>query len=53
MDAEARRVSLPLHVASLKIGELTISSALNDRAARKYPEQYQTAQGRYPAPVDY
>lgn len=27
--------------------------ALNDRAARKYPEQYQAAQGRYPAPVDY
>lgn len=27
--------------------------ALNDRAARKYPEQYQTAQRRYPAPVDY
>lgn len=27
--------------------------ALNDRAARKYPSQYQAAQRRYPAPVDY
>jgi len=27
--------------------------SLNDRAARKYPEQYRTAQRRYPAPVDY
>ncbi|KAF1942515.1 hypothetical protein EJ02DRAFT_165999 [Clathrospora elynae] len=27
--------------------------ALNERAARKYPEQYNTAQRRYPAPVDY
>jgi len=27
--------------------------ALNDRAARKYPEQFRTAQRRYPAPVDY
>ncbi|OAL52040.1 hypothetical protein IQ07DRAFT_401355 [Pyrenochaeta sp. DS3sAY3a] len=27
--------------------------ALNDRAARKYPEQYKTAQRRYPQPVDY
>ncbi|KAH7118777.1 hypothetical protein B0J11DRAFT_75118 [Dendryphion nanum] len=27
--------------------------ALNDRAARKYPDQYQAAQSRYPAPVDY
>ncbi|KAF1963580.1 hypothetical protein CC80DRAFT_9219 [Byssothecium circinans] len=26
---------------------------LNDRAARKYPDQYKTAQRRYPAPVDY
>ncbi|KAH8727922.1 hypothetical protein GQ44DRAFT_610598 [Phaeosphaeriaceae sp. PMI808] len=26
---------------------------LNDRAARKYPEQFRTAQRRYPAPVDY
>lgn len=26
---------------------------LNERAARKYPEQYHTAQKRYPAPVDY
>ncbi|PSN64697.1 hypothetical protein BS50DRAFT_498049 [Corynespora cassiicola Philippines] len=26
---------------------------LNDRAARKYPEQYKSAQRRYPAPVDY
>ncbi|KAK7180209.1 hypothetical protein DPSP01_012035 [Paraphaeosphaeria sporulosa] len=27
--------------------------ALNNRAARKYPEQYKAAQHRYPAPVDY
>jgi len=27
--------------------------ALNDRAARKYPEQFRSAQRRYPAPVDY
>jgi exonuclease VII small subunit len=27
--------------------------ALNDRAARKYPEQFRSAQHRYPAPVDY
>jgi exonuclease VII small subunit len=27
--------------------------SLNDRAARKYPEQYMSAQRRYPAPVDY
>ncbi|KIW03077.1 hypothetical protein, variant [Verruconis gallopava] len=27
--------------------------ALNQRAARKYPEQYAAAQERYPAPVDY
>lgn len=27
--------------------------ALNDRAARKYPEQFKTAQRRFPAPVDY
>ncbi|KAF1836342.1 hypothetical protein BDW02DRAFT_240633 [Decorospora gaudefroyi] len=27
--------------------------SLNERAARKYPEQYGRAQGRYPAPVDY
>jgi len=27
--------------------------ALNDRAARKYPEQFRAAQHRYPAPVDY
>ncbi|KAF2876526.1 hypothetical protein BDV95DRAFT_602505 [Massariosphaeria phaeospora] len=26
--------------------------ALNDRAARKYPEQYKSAQRRYPAPID-
>ncbi|TKA83685.1 hypothetical protein B0A55_00310 [Friedmanniomyces simplex] len=28
-------------------------SALNARAARKYPEQYRAASARYPAPVDY
>ncbi|KAK3074086.1 hypothetical protein LTR53_003798 [Teratosphaeriaceae sp. CCFEE 6253] len=28
-------------------------SALNARAARKYPEQYQAASARYPAPSDY
>jgi len=27
--------------------------SLNERAARKYPEQFRTAQGRYPAPLDY
>ncbi|KAF2200830.1 hypothetical protein GQ43DRAFT_57645 [Delitschia confertaspora ATCC 74209] len=27
--------------------------ALNERAARKYPTEYRTAQGQYPAPVDY
>ncbi|KAL6702997.1 hypothetical protein ACN47E_010352 [Coniothyrium glycines] len=27
--------------------------ALNDRAARKYPEQFKSAQRRYPAPLDY
>ncbi|KAF2012020.1 hypothetical protein BU24DRAFT_353034 [Aaosphaeria arxii CBS 175.79] len=27
--------------------------ALNERAARKYPDQYKSAQRRYPAPVDY
>jgi exonuclease VII small subunit len=27
--------------------------SLNNRAARKYPEQFRTAQSRYPAPVDY
>ncbi|KAF2477964.1 uncharacterized protein BDR25DRAFT_5963 [Lindgomyces ingoldianus] len=27
--------------------------ALNDRAARKYPKEYKSAQSRYPAPVDY
>ncbi|KAF2640427.1 hypothetical protein P280DRAFT_518834 [Massarina eburnea CBS 473.64] len=27
--------------------------SLNDRAARKHPEQFKTAQGRFPAPVDY
>ncbi|KAJ4312066.1 hypothetical protein N0V94_007631 [Neodidymelliopsis sp. IMI 364377] len=27
--------------------------SLNNRAARKYPDQYGTAQRRYPAPVDY
>ncbi|KAH7390667.1 hypothetical protein BKA66DRAFT_41661 [Pyrenochaeta sp. MPI-SDFR-AT-0127] len=26
---------------------------LNERAARKYPEQYKSAQRRFPAPVDY
>jgi hypothetical protein len=30
-----------------------LNSSLNDRAARKYPEQFRTAQRRYPAPVDY
>lgn len=30
-----------------------IPSTLNDRAAHKYPEQYKSAQRRYPAPVDY
>ncbi|KAF2279563.1 uncharacterized protein EI97DRAFT_180180 [Westerdykella ornata] len=28
-------------------------NALNERAARKYPEQYRAAQQKYPAPVDY
>lgn len=28
-------------------------SALNARAARKYPDQYRAANERYPAPVDY
>ncbi|KAK0946946.1 hypothetical protein LTR29_001528 [Friedmanniomyces endolithicus] len=28
-------------------------SALNARAARKYPEQYRAASARYPAPADY
>ncbi|KAL1794295.1 hypothetical protein ACET3X_007716 [Alternaria dauci] len=27
--------------------------SLNERAARKYPDQFRTAQGKYPAPVDY
>ncbi|KAF2267407.1 hypothetical protein CC78DRAFT_76633 [Lojkania enalia] len=27
--------------------------ALNERAARKYPAEYKSAQNRYPAPVDY
>lgn len=27
--------------------------ALNERAARKYPQQYKSAQGRYPPPIDY
>ncbi|KAF2108711.1 hypothetical protein BDV96DRAFT_258501 [Lophiotrema nucula] len=27
--------------------------SLNDRAARKYPEQYRSAQQKYPSPVDY
>ncbi|ORY04301.1 hypothetical protein BCR34DRAFT_58645 [Clohesyomyces aquaticus] len=27
--------------------------ALNDRAARKYPQEFKSAQSRYPAPVDY
>ncbi|KAF2083559.1 hypothetical protein K490DRAFT_60380 [Saccharata proteae CBS 121410] len=28
-------------------------SSINQRAARKYPEQYKMASQRYPAPVDY
>jgi len=28
-------------------------TALNDRAARKYPNEYKAASKRYPAPVDY
>jgi len=27
--------------------------SLNERAARKYPDQFRTAQGKYPSPVDY
>ncbi|KAF2007828.1 hypothetical protein P154DRAFT_10220 [Amniculicola lignicola CBS 123094] len=27
--------------------------ALNDRAARKYPKEYRSAQRKYPTPVDY
>lgn len=29
------------------------TSALNDRAARKYPNEYKAASKQYPAPVDY
>lgn len=33
--------------------KLTACSALNARAAEKYPEQYRAASRRYPAPVDF
>jgi hypothetical protein len=29
------------------------TSALNRRAAERYPEQFRAANQRYPAPVDY
>lgn len=35
-------------------GTLTcIHSAINQRAARKYPAEFKAASQRYPAPVDY
>jgi len=52
MDAEASRVS-PLQAPHLESKADISYSSLNERAARKYPDQFRTAQGRFPAPVDY
>lgn len=54
LDAEARFVS-PLISPEAQLEQiLTLAtSSINQRAARKYPEQYKRASERYPAPVDY
>jgi hypothetical protein len=55
MDAEASLVSFRRpSVIELNCKSLTREkSAINQRAAYKYPKEYQIASQRYPAPVDY
>jgi len=36
-----------------KLTDVSLVSAMNRRAAERYPEQYRAANQRYPAPVDY
>lgn len=57
MDAEESQVS-SLQSASLRASHdlqqslIRTNSAMNRRAAERYPEQYRAAKARYPAPVD-